>query len=67
MLTEGGAKLAVDGQEVQTAPAKEYPCLYARFAELLDKAESDVDLRPFELVADAYLCGEREQVEPFSF
>ena len=67
LLTEGGAKLEVDGQEVQTAPSKEYPDLYARFAELLDKGESDVDLRPFELVADAYLCGEREQAEPFSF
>ncbi len=67
LLTGGGAKLEVDGQEVQTPPAREYPDLYARFAELLDRGESDVDLRPFELVADAYLCGEREQVDAFSF
>ncbi len=67
LLTDGGAKLLVDGQEVQTAPSKEYPDLYARFAELLERGESDVDLRPFELVADALLCGEREQVEPFNF
>ena len=67
LLTEGGARLEIDGQPVQTSPSREYPALYARFAELLDEGESDVDLRPFELVADAFLCGEREQVEPFSF
>ncbi len=67
LLTEGGARLEIDGQPAPAAPSKEYPDLYARFAELLDKHESDVDLRPFELVADALLCGEREQVEPFSF
>ena len=67
LLTDGGAKLEVDGQAVETGPSKEYPDLYARFAELLGKGESDLDLRPFELVADAFLCGEREQVEPFSF
>ena len=67
LLSGGGAKLTVDGADVATAPSKEYPDLYARFAELIDAGESEVDLRPFELVADAYLCGERVQVEPFSF
>ena len=67
LLSGGGAKLEVDGHQVQTAESKEYPDLYARFADLLDRGESEVDLRPFELVADAFLCGERVQVEPFSF
>ncbi len=67
LLCGGGATLEVDGQRVETGPSKEYPDLYARFGELLDKGQSDVDLRPFELVADAFLCGERVQVEPFSF
>ncbi|WP_174299587.1 Gfo/Idh/MocA family protein [Caulobacter sp. S45] len=67
LLTEGGAKLEVDGQTVKTAPSREYPDLYARFAELLAKGASDADLRPLELVADAFMCGERQQVEPFSF
>ncbi len=67
LLKDGGARLEVDGQPVSTAPSKEYPDLYGRFAELMDGGESDVDLRPFELVADAFLCGEREQVEPFNF
>jgi D-galactose 1-dehydrogenase len=67
LLSGGGAKLEADGQPVQTAESREYPDLYARFAELVDGGESDVDLRPFELVADAFLCGERVQVESFSF
>jgi D-galactose 1-dehydrogenase len=64
-LTEGGGKLAVDGQPIELAPTQEYPDLYHRFAELLDKGESDVDLRPFELVADAFMCADRTMVEPF--
>ncbi len=67
LLSEGGAKLAVDGTPVPTEASHEYPDLYARFAELLDQGASEVDLRPFELVADAFLCGERTQVEAFSF
>ncbi len=66
-LTEGGAKLEDDGQAVETGPSQEYPDLYARFGQLIADGRSEVDLRPFELVADACLCGEREQVEPFSF
>ena len=67
LLSGGGAKLEVDGQAVETAASKEYPDLYARFAELLEMGQSEVDLRPFELVADAFLCSERVQVEPFDF
>ena len=65
LLSEGGAKLKVDRVEVGTAPSQEYADLYARFAQLLDRGESDVDLRPFELVADAYMCAERISVDPF--
>ena len=66
LLSEGGSKLSVDGVEVQTAPPQEYPDLYDRFAGLMDEKRSEVDLRPFELVADAFLCGDRLQVEPFN-
>jgi len=44
--------------------AGEYPRLYQRFAELCARSESDVDLRPFQLVADAFLVGERIMVAP---
>ena len=65
LLSGGGAKLLADGVEVQTGASQEYPDLYARFAELLETGQSEVDLRPFELVADAFLCGERVPVEAF--
>ncbi len=63
LLSEGGASLTVDGAKIQTGPANEYADLYARFAELLASGGSDVDLRPFELVADAFLCAERVSVD----
>ena len=44
--------------------AGEYPRLYQRFAELCDAGSSEVDWRPFQLVADAFLVGERRIVAP---
>jgi D-galactose 1-dehydrogenase len=64
-LSEGGAKLEVDGEPVPTGPSQEYPDLYARFAELLDVGRSEVDLAPLELVADAFLRAQQVRVEPF--
>ncbi|HYW15227.1 MAG TPA: gfo/Idh/MocA family oxidoreductase, partial [Allosphingosinicella sp.] len=43
----------------------EYPSLYARFAELIEARRSDVDREPLRIVADAFLVGRREMVEPF--
>ena len=63
-LSHGGGSLAIDGQAVQAdeALAGEYPRLYARFAELVAAGQSEVDWRPFQLVADAFLIGERRTV-----
>ena len=65
-LSKGGATLAVDGRELTTEEglAGEYPRLYQRFAELVDANKSEVDWRPFQLVADAFLIGERRIVAP---
>lgn len=66
-LSKGGARLAV-GEKVFVdggAIDAEYPGLYARFAELVRKGESEVDLAPFRLVADAFMLGRRTIVEPF--
>ena len=65
-LSRGGAVLAVDGNVVTTdeSLAGEYPRLYQRFAELVDAGKSDVDWRPFQLVADSFLIGERRIVAP---
>lgn len=64
-LTEGGAKLAVNGEEVVAAPPAEYPRIYEMFARLLAARDSHVDVRPLRLVADAFLVGERREVAAF--
>jgi predicted dehydrogenase len=63
-LSRGGGALQIDGRplEADQALAGEYPRLYARFAELCAASESEVDWRPFQLVADAFLVGERRTV-----
>ena len=43
----------------------EYEGIYAHFAELLARDESEMDSGPFQLVADAFLVGSRRVVEPF--
>ena len=65
LLSEGGAKLSVDGRLVHDAPEQEYPMLYRRFAELVGSGRSDVDLAPLRHVADAFMLGRRRVVEAF--
>ncbi|MBX9662110.1 Gfo/Idh/MocA family oxidoreductase [Novosphingobium sp.] len=67
MLTEGGARLWIDGVEQAAQGIGEYPALYRRFAELVAAGQSDCDLRPLTLVADAFLLGERTETDPFAF
>lgn len=64
-LSSGGAKLFVDGELRLEAVKTEYAQLYRRFLKLAEAGESDVDLAPFQLVADAFLLGRRRTVEPF--
>jgi D-galactose 1-dehydrogenase len=64
-LLMGGSVMRLDDQPVATAPAEEYPSLYAHFAHLVHARAIDVDLAPLQLVADAFLCGRRVEVEPF--
>ncbi|WP_226626696.1 Gfo/Idh/MocA family protein [Alloyangia pacifica] len=65
LLREGGAKLFVGGEARISAEDREYRRLYARFAELIAAGESDVDLAPLQLVADAFLLGAQSRVEAF--
>ncbi|WP_420342137.1 Gfo/Idh/MocA family protein [Paenirhodobacter sp.] len=65
LLRQGGAVLLVDGAETITASDEEYRRLYARFAALIAQGASEVDLSPLQLVADAFLLGERRLVEEF--
>lgn len=65
VLSEGGAKLAIDGKIVHEEPEQEYPTLYRRFAEIVKAGKSDVDLAPLRHVADAFMLGRRKFVEAF--
>ena len=68
LLRDGGSAMTVGGV---AAPAEgdalhgEYPTLYRRFAALVRAGISEVDVAPLRLVADAFLCGRIEIIEPF--
>ena len=66
-LTRGGAALSIAGVPVASPENHEYPRLYSRFADLLEARESDVDVSPLKLVADAIAIGEEVETEPFAF
>jgi D-galactose 1-dehydrogenase len=63
-LAKGGAVLTLPNG-TQTLEEREYPGLYACFAALVREGRSDADTSPLRLVADAFLRGRRETVEPF--
>jgi D-galactose 1-dehydrogenase len=65
-LQHGGSTMQINDRVTDIPPSAEYPSLYRRFAELIRDAKIDVDLIPFQLVADAFLLGRREIVEPFN-
>ncbi len=71
LLSEGGARLSVDGVEMGAGGGPpmpgEYPSLYARFAKLLAAGASDVDLTPLAQVADAFMMGRRVSAPPFEW
>ena len=56
-LSRGGAALALDGETVVSGSDREYARLYARFRELIATGCSEVEIRPLQLVADAFLLG----------
>jgi D-galactose 1-dehydrogenase len=64
-LLDGGARMTLDGEPQPAAERGEYPSLYARFAELVEARQSEVDREPLRIVADAFLVGRRETVDPF--
>jgi D-galactose 1-dehydrogenase/L-arabinose 1- dehydrogenase len=66
-LSMGGSVLELPGADPVTGEDREYPRLYGRFAELVAAGQSDVDIRPLQLVADAFLVAERRTVAPFQF
>jgi D-galactose 1-dehydrogenase len=68
ILSAGGARLAVDDKanaSIAEELHSEYAHLYRRFAQLVASGRSEVDTRPFELVADIFMLGKREVVDDF--
>jgi len=65
VLSEGGAKLSINGEQAVSEPEREYPALYERFAEIIKAGRSDVDLAPLTHVADAFLLGRHKFVDSF--
>jgi predicted dehydrogenase len=66
VLSEGGNRLTIDGKEQAAAPEGEYPALYARFAELVARGESDADFEPLRLVEEALVRGRSSSTAPFA-
>jgi D-galactose 1-dehydrogenase len=66
VLSSGGARMMDRGSTVVEAPNMEYRGIYRRFVELVEGRESDVDLAPLGLVADAFLLGRRRLVAEFN-
>jgi D-galactose 1-dehydrogenase len=64
-LTQGGCRLMIDDELMIEAEEREYPGLYARFAELVASGRSEVDVAPLRQVADAFLLGHREATDAF--
>ncbi len=64
-LSDGGARLWIDGKEQPLEKEAEYPSLYRRFAGLVRTSSSDVDVAPLRHVADAFMLGKRKVVDAF--
>jgi D-galactose 1-dehydrogenase len=66
VLSEGGNRLAIDGADQAAGPEGEYRALYARFAELVARGESDADFEPLRLVEEALVKGRSSSTAPFT-
>jgi D-galactose 1-dehydrogenase len=65
-VASGGRRLIHGERTLVDAEKQEYPVIYQRFLELIANGVSDVDLSPLVHVADAFMLGERRDVEPFT-
>ena len=59
-LRRGGGLLELDGKTIACGADAEYRGVYTRFCELIGARRSEVEIRPLQLVADAFLVGRRQ-------
>ncbi len=64
-LRDGGATLHQGDTCLIAAQDEEYRRLYKRFGELIAAGQSEVDLAPMQLVADAFLLADKRDTDPF--
>lgn len=67
-LSAGGGLLTLGNDPVPAEPGSldaEYAALYRRFHQLITRGESDVDMRPLQLVSDIFLLAKQIPVESF--
>jgi predicted dehydrogenase len=65
LLDDGGARATIEGTPLIAGENHEYARLYARFRDLIAIRQSEVDLAPLRLVADAFLTGTHHPTAPF--
>ncbi len=65
VLTHGGSRLSVDGEQRLVEDDREYRNLYKHFVRLVGEGRSDADFSPLVHVADAFMLGRRHTVESF--
>ncbi len=66
-LEDGGAGWTLDGAPQPATAGSEYAGVYRRFAAVIAAGASDCDVTPLQLVADAFLLGERETLAAFDW
>ena len=64
-LLNSGGTLVIDDVVVLETTRSEYPMLYARFAELVRRGQSDIDLAPLKMTLDALAIGRRQRIPAF--
>lgn len=64
-LTDGGRSVSFDNASPLTGESQEYSRLYAKFARLIESGEREMDIRPLELVADAFLLAKQNPAPEF--
>ena len=65
VLSHGGSRLSVDGEQRMIEDDREYRNLYKHFVRLVGEGHSDADFSPLVHVADAFMLGRRHAVEAF--
>jgi D-galactose 1-dehydrogenase len=65
-ILDSGRQLVIDGTTILHGPRAEYPALYARFADLVRRHRSDIDLIPLQMTLDALALGTRTRIPAYT-